>query len=150
MAIPKKTNKKPTQNKRASKKSFSKPTKSESTTNSFSKKENTLSPNLEKKPTNAEVAKSAITKAEQMDIDHLFAQALSRYKKEEILEKKEKVKEMSHLALIAEEYLSSFALIGYSLQNEKVVIFNMPSPKDEAALVDLLRATFIDIANNRP
>ena len=143
MAIPKKTNKKSTQNKRVNKKSFLQSSKNNSeTTNSSLKKERNSLSNLAKK--------SNISKAEQLDIDHLFARGLSQYKKEEILEKNEKVKEMSHLALIAEEYLSSFALIGYSLQNEKVVIFNMPSPKDEAALVDLLRATFIDIANNRP
>lgn len=91
-----------------------------------------------------------ISKAEKINIDQLFAQALLRYKKEQIQDKQSKLKEVSHLAVIAEEYLSSFALIGYSLQDEKVVIFNMPSPKDEAALVDLLRSTFIEIAQNRP
>lgn len=91
-----------------------------------------------------------IPKAEQINIDRLFAQALTRHKADLFLDKKTKIKEVSHLASIAEEYLSCFALIGYSLQDEQVVIFNMPSPKDEAALVDLLRATFIDIASNRP
>lgn len=89
-------------------------------------------------------------KAEKINIDQLFAQALLRHKTDVFLDKKTKLKEISHLASIAEEYLSCFALIGYSLQNEKVVIFNMPTSKDEAALVDLLRATFIDIASNRP
>ena len=93
---------------------------------------------------------SEISKAEKINIEHLFAQALARHNKDLIADKKSKLKELNHLALIAEEYLSCFALIGYSLQNEQVVIFNTPSPKDEAALVDLLRATFIDIANNRP
>ena len=93
---------------------------------------------------------SEIPKAEKINIEHLFAQALSRYNKELVADKKNKIKELNHLALIAEEYLSCFALIGYSLQDEKVVIFNTPNSKDEAALVDLLRATFIDIANNRP
>lgn len=91
-----------------------------------------------------------LSKAEKINIDQLFVQALTRYKKEQLRDEQSKLKEVSHLALIAEEYLSSFALIGYSLQDEKVVIFNMPSPKDEAALVDLLRSTFIDIASNRP
>ena len=89
-------------------------------------------------------------KAEQINIERLFAQALTRHKTDIFLDKKTKIKEVSHLASIAEEYLSCFALIGYSLQDEQVVIFNMPSPKDEAALVDLLRATFIDIVSNRP
>lgn len=91
-----------------------------------------------------------LSKPQTIDINHLFAEALLRHKNEQLQDKKYKLKEMSHLALIAEEYLSCFALIGYSLQNEKVTIFSMPSPKDEAALVDLLRSTFIDIANNRP
>lgn len=89
-------------------------------------------------------------KAEQINIEQLFSQALLRHKADVFLDKKVKFKEISHLASIAEEYLSCFALIGYSLQNEKVVIFNMSTSKDEAALVDLLRATFIDIASNRP
>jgi dimeric dUTPase (all-alpha-NTP-PPase superfamily) len=91
-----------------------------------------------------------LSKPQAIDIEHLFAEALLRYKSEQAFDKKHKLKELSHLALIAEEYLSCFALIGYSLQNEKVTIFNMPTAKDEAALVDLLRSTFIDIANNRP
>ena len=88
--------------------------------------------------------------AEQININQLFSQALVRYNKEKLEDKKDKLKEVSHLASIAEEYLSTFALIGYSLQNEKVVIFNMSNSKDEAALVDLLRATFIELVNNRP
>ena len=94
--------------------------------------------------------KSVGVVAEKIDADTIFAQALLRHKKELMSDKKEQFKEMSHLALIAQEYLSSFALIGYSLQDERVVMFNMPTPKDEAALVDLLRATFVDIVSNRP
>ena len=101
------------------------------------------------KKTNKKVV-SQIPRAEKINIEQLFAQALARHNKELIADKKSKLKELNHLALIAEEYLSCFALIGYSLQDEKVVIFNTPTSKDEAALVDLLRATFIDIANNRP
>ena len=92
----------------------------------------------------------SVSAAEKIDADTVFAQALSRHKKELMLDKKEQFKEIGHLALIAQEYLSSFALIGYSLQDERVVVFNMPTPKDEAALVDLLRATFVDIASSRP
>lgn len=91
-----------------------------------------------------------IPKAEKANIESLFSKALTRYKAELFLDQKDKHKELTHLAHIAEEYLSCFALIGYSLQDEKVVVFNTPTSKDEAALVDLLRATFIDIANNRP
>jgi hypothetical protein len=100
--------------------------------------------------TNEQQAEVPVNKIQQNEINLLFAQALNRYKQELLQEKKDKFKEINHLALIAEEYLSCFALIGYSLQNERVTIFNMPSSKDEAALVDLLRSTFIDIANNRP
>ena len=80
----------------------------------------------------------------------LIEQSLLRHKRDHLIDRKRNFKEVSHLALIAEEYLSSFALIGYSLQNEKEVVINMPTPKDEAALVDLLRATFVDLASNRP
>jgi hypothetical protein len=109
-----------------------------------------------KKPTkkqsvqSLDAAEDPLSKAEKVNIDQLFAQALLRYKHDVTADKKLKVKEMSHLSLIAEEYLSCFALIGYSLQDEQVVVFNMPTAKDEAALVDLLRSTFMDIAGNRP
>ena len=77
-------------------------------------------------------------------------QAKNSKVKGEFKDKKQKLKEISHLSLIAEEYLSSFVLIGYSIQDEQVVVFNAPTPKDEAALVDLLRFTFFDVVNNRP
>lgn len=90
-------------------------------------------------------------KAEKINIDNLIAQAFARYKTEYLLnEKKDKFKEITHLASITEEYLSCFSLIGYSFQGEKVCIFNASTSKDEAALVDLLRSTFLEIANNRP
>lgn len=95
-------------------------------------------------------ADGELSKVEKINVDQLVAQAMLRYKQESDLDKKFKLKEVTHLSIMAEEYLSCFALIGYSLQNEKVVILNMPTSKDEAALVDLLRATFLDIAGNRP
>jgi hypothetical protein len=83
-------------------------------------------------------------------VEQLLAQALLRYKNDYINDKKTKFKEFAHLASLTEEYMSCFALIGYSLENEKVVVFNTPTSKDEAALVDLLRSTFIEIVSNRP
>ena len=88
--------------------------------------------------------------AENINIEHLFSQALNRHKDNELKDKKAKLKEIAHLSLIAEEYMSAFALIGYSLQDEQVIVFNASTPKDEAALADLLRATFLNIASNRP
>jgi hypothetical protein len=87
---------------------------------------------------------------DQINLNNLFTQALERHKKDILEDKKNKLQEISHLSAMAEEYLSTFVLIGYSLQNEKVVVFNASNSKDEAALVDLLRATFIEIVNNRP
>lgn len=92
-----------------------------------------------------------IPKAEKINIDNLISQAFTRHKFEKLVnEKKEKFKEITHLASMAEEYLSCFSLIGYTLQGEKVCVFNAANSKDEAALVDLLRSTFLEIANNRP
>jgi hypothetical protein len=91
-----------------------------------------------------------ISKAEKANINQLLAQAFYRFKEEEQKDLKVKHKELGHLAIMAEEYLSTFALIGYSLQGEEVVMFNMPTSKDEAALVDLLRCTFFDIVSKRP
>lgn len=88
---------------------------------------------------------------EQLNIDQVVKQALVRYKGEEIIkDKKEKLKELTHLNSVVEEYLSCFTLIGFTLQGEKVCLFNASNSKDEGALVDLLRSTFLEIANNRP
>ena len=92
-----------------------------------------------------------IAAPEQLNINHLLTQALSRYKNDAILQdKKDKLGELQHLSNIVEEYLSCFTLIGYTMQGEKVCLFNAATSKDEAALVDLLRATFLEIVNNRP
>jgi len=106
-------------------------------------KANPIKPKVKTKPNSEPLKEDLFTK-------ELIEQALSRHKRDDLIDRKRNFKEVGHLALIAEEYLSSFALIGYSLQNEKVVVINMPTPKDEAALVDLLRATFVDLASNRP
>lgn len=91
-----------------------------------------------------------MSKAEKINIDQLFAQALIRHKNDAVLDKKLKVKELHHFTSMAGEYLNSFILIGYSLQDERVVLLNMPTAKDEAALIDLLRSTFLDLASERP
>jgi len=90
-----------------------------------------------------------ISKGEQLTVNQLIAQTLIRYKHEQIQDKKQKFKEIGHLAGMCEEYLSSFALIGYSLEGEKIVVFNHPTSKDEAALTDLLRTTFIGLMSNQ-
>ena len=92
----------------------------------------------------------SIPKLEQLNIDQLLTQAFQRHKNEVLNDKKIKLKELHHFSSMAGEYLSSFVLVGYSLQDERVVLFNMPTPKDEAALIDLLRATLIDLANGEP
>ena len=95
-------------------------------------------------------ADTLINKLEQLDIEQIFAQSLYRYKKEQLVDNKQKAKELDHLYNIIEEYLGCFVLIGFSLQNEKVCLFNAQNSKDEGALVDLLRSTFIEIISNRP
>ena len=106
-----------------------------------------------KKKTTTQSSSLSSTKAsanlEQINIEQLLTKAVQRYSNETLTDWKDKQKELTHLASIIEEYLSSYILIGYTLQNEQAVFFDAPTPKDEAALVDLLRATFFDIANNR-
>jgi hypothetical protein len=82
-------------------------------------------------------------------VNQLLSQVFLRYKNEVSLDKKIKHKEITQLSIMAEEYLSSFVLLGFSLQNEKVVVFNVPTAKDEAAIMDLLRNTMIDIMGGR-
>lgn len=99
---------------------------------------------------NNDDSESSLSKLEQIGIDQLISQSLSRHKDEALTDKRIKIKELSHLSAVAEEYLNCFILVGYSVQNEKVILQNMATPKDEAALVDLMRSTYIDIASNRP
>jgi hypothetical protein len=91
-----------------------------------------------------------LSKLEQLSVDQLITQALARHKAELAADKKIKVKELGHLASLAEEYLNCFLLIGFSVQNEKVILQSMSTSKDEAALMDLLRTTFIELLGNRP
>lgn len=91
-----------------------------------------------------------LSKAEQINVDQLIYQAFTRHKNDAALDKKQKVKELGHLGSVAEEYLSCFLLIGFSLQNEKVILQNINNTKDESALMDLLRSTFLEMAGNRP
>jgi len=86
-----------------------------------------------------------ISSAEQLTVHQLIAQTLLRYKHEQLQDKKHKFREIGHLVGMCEEYLSSFALIGYSLEGEKVVVFNHSTSKDEAAITDLFRSTFIGL-----
>ncbi|MEY5134393.1 MAG: hypothetical protein RL709_82 [Pseudomonadota bacterium] len=90
------------------------------------------------------------SKAEQARVTNIVKQAVDRHKAEMLADRKAQFKEIGQLSSIAEEYLSCFSIIGYSLQGERVCIFNATTAKDEAALVDLLRSTFLDIVNNRP
>lgn len=97
-----------------------------------------------------QLSEDPLSLPEQANLQQLFAQCLNRYQSEELVEKKLKHKEMNQLASIMEEYLNCFIVVGFSLQDEKVCIFNASTSKDEAALVDFLRATFFEISNNRP
>lgn len=111
------------------------------------KKSNTSTKN---KPASAAETDKPISKDSKTEINELFAQALARHKNEIFQDKKQKYKELDHLALITKEYLSCFSLIGYTMQGEQVCIFDANNSRDEAALVDLMRATFLELANNRP
>lgn len=91
-----------------------------------------------------------IPKVEKINIEQLLAKALYRYSQEKKIDQKDKHLELTHLCSIIEEYLSCYLLIGFTLQDEQAVIFNASTSKDEGALVDLLRATFVDIINKRP
>lgn len=91
-----------------------------------------------------------VSKVEKLNIDQLITQALARHKEEMATDKKHKIKELSHLASLAEEYMNCFLMIGFSIQNEKVILQSISNSKDEAALMDLLRSTFIELASNRP
>ena len=90
-----------------------------------------------------------ISKMEKINIEQIFAQALTEYRDELPTRRKPSDKEFDHLNSMVEEYLSCFALVGFSLDGDKVCIFNATNAKDESALVDHLRSTFMEIVGNR-
>ena len=104
----------------------------------------------QKKSVNKRTDKVELTNLDLLHIDQLYKQIENRYKDSILLDKRVKYKEMNHLASIAEEYLSCSLIIGYSMEGEKVCILNAQNSKDEAAVADLLRSTFLDMTSNRP
>lgn len=90
-----------------------------------------------------------LSKLDKANIEQLLMQIARDYKEEELSLKKEKVKDADTLNYIIKEFLSCFILIGFTVNNEKVCLFNAATSKDESALVDYLRATFFNIVNNR-
>jgi len=89
------------------------------------------------------------SKMEKINIEQIFAQALAEYREELPSRKKHSNKEFAYLSSMIEEYLSCFVLVGFSLEGNRVCIFNASNAKDEGALVDHLRSTFTDIVENR-
>lgn len=104
----------------------------------------------QKRVQNKHSQKVELTNLDLLNIDQLYKQIENRYRDSALLDKKVKYKEMGHLASIAEEYLSCSLIIGYSMEGEKVCILNAQNSKDEAAVADLLRSTFLDMTSNRP
>jgi hypothetical protein len=88
-------------------------------------------------------------RALNFDVESLLKNASLAYHENVRKAFSESKQDMTQLASIVEEYMSSFALIGFSMTDEKVVMLNMPTPKDESALVELLRLTMVDLFNNR-
>lgn len=87
---------------------------------------------------------------EKHTLNELILQSLVRYKDEATEDKKVKFKEIEHLSAMIEEYLSAYVVVGFTLQGEKVCLFSAQTSKDECAVMDHLRATFFNIAGNRP
>jgi len=115
----------------------------------YSKKSNIASLSALTEQTEAEDL--PLSAPEQLNVNKLLSQALTRYKNDSLIQdKQDKLHELEHLGKIIEEYLSCFTLIGFTMQGEKVCLFNATTSKDEGALVDLLRSTFLEIINNRP
>lgn len=90
-----------------------------------------------------------LPKAEKININEMLVKALNEYKQHNS-SKFESYKDINQLTTIIDEFLSAYALIGYTLKDEQVMIFNAKTPKDDAAIADLLRVAFINMAQNRP
>jgi hypothetical protein len=87
---------------------------------------------------------------EQLNIQSTFAQALLNYKTNLAEYTKQSQKDLNHLNLFVQEHLSSYALIGFTMNGDRVTMINTPTPRDEGAIIDLMRSIFIELVNNRP
>ncbi len=61
--------------------------------------------------------------------------------------RKSKLRDLEHLDVIVQEYLSSYLILGYDLNGEKVTISHASNPHDKDALVEHLRSTLLNTLN---
>lgn len=84
------------------------------------------------------------------EIGDLIANAMARfYAAAETSQnlRQSKLKDLEHLDGIVQEFLSSYLILGYDINGEKVTITHARNPQDKDALVEHLRSTFINTVN---
>jgi hypothetical protein len=61
--------------------------------------------------------------------------------------KQSKYQDLEHMNSIIEEFLSTFMILGYDLNGEKVFIMHAKSHQDKDALIEHLRTTLLNLVN---
>ena len=56
--------------------------------------------------------------------------------------------DLKHLETHVSEYLKTFAILGYNLKGEKIVLVHAPTVQDHDALIEHLRQTFMRVIGN--
>lgn len=98
-----------------------------------------------------ELIMDTMAKAEKSDseLNATPAPTVETKKPKSTKDKDEKMQEIIHLESVMSEFLSSFIVIGYNLEGEKVFIGHAKSQQQHDALVEHLRVTFFNIINGQ-
>lgn len=95
-------------------------------------------------------ADNIMSLAEKTNIEHLIASAFLRHEKDRVIDLNQQTKELNHMVAMLEEYLSSFLVIGYTMNNEPVAFKHAPTTKDDLAILELFRNVFFRSVQQGP
>ena len=74
---------------------------------------------------------------------------LNKAKQEETIHRNiESTKDLENLHNLLKEYMCSFIVVGYSMNDERVLIQNSSTQKDKDALMELLKNIFLTLQQN--
>jgi hypothetical protein len=89
-----------------------------------------------------------LLKKDILQVEEVIKQAFVRFYDNATI-KRHKVKDLEALDTIVSEYLKTFMILGYDLNEEKVIIMHARSPHEKDALVEHLRTTLLGIIGNQ-
>lgn len=112
------------------------------------KKKKTISSELSAITPEEVLSESKLLKKDILQVEEVIKQAFMRFYDNATI-KQHKVKDLEALDTVVSEYLKTFMILGYDLNEEKVIIMHARSPHEKDALVEHLRTTLLGIIGNQ-